>query len=86
MPAKKAATVKLSGVQWELLKKVHGAGEGGYQVARTIEERSLKALHARGLVKPVARDKATGKTPYRISVAGRKHVESLDDGGSSPSA
>ena len=77
----KAAPVKLSSSQHELLKKVHGAGETGYSADKKVEERSLTALQEKKLVKKGAKDKATGKVPYSVSSAGKKHVESQGVGG-----
>lgn len=79
----KAAAVKLSSSQHELLKKVHGAGEGGYSADKKIEERSLTALQEKKLIKKGAKDKATGKVPYSISAAGKKHVASQGAGAGS---
>lgn len=72
----KAAPIKLSTSQHELLKRIHGAGESGYSAEKKIEERSLTALQERKLIKKGAKDKATGKVPYSVSAAGKKHIES----------
>jgi hypothetical protein len=89
----KAAAVKLSSSQHELLKKVHGAGESGYSAEKKVEERSLTALQEKKLIKKGAKDKATGKVPYSVTATGRKHVESQGGGtggaaagGASPTA
>jgi hypothetical protein len=76
----KAAPIKLSSSQHELLKKVHGAGEAGYSADKKVEERSLSALQEKKLVKKGAKDKATGKVPYSVTAAGRKHYESQGGG------
>ena len=71
----KAAPIKLTSSQTELLKKVHGAGEGGYSADKKIEERSLTALLERKLIKKGAKNKETGKVPHTLSTAGKKHIE-----------
>ena len=70
---KKAAAPKLNEKQIEILKKVHGAGESGYEVNKT-ELRTIEALKTRNFVKAGAKDKATGKVRYTVTKAGLKHV------------
>jgi hypothetical protein len=82
----KAAPVKLSASQTDLLKKVHGAGEGGYHPEKKIEERSLTSLLEKKLIKKGAKDKATGKVPHHVTASGKKHIDSGSTGGSSTSA
>lgn len=77
----RAAPIKLSSLQHELLKKVHEAGETGYSANKKVEERSLTALREKRLVKKGPKDKATGKVPYSLSAAGKRHIKSLGTGG-----
>jgi hypothetical protein len=71
--AKKAAGIKLTPKQVDFLKKIHGAGEGGYNAA-AAETRSIVALVEKKLVKKGAKDKATGKIPYMLTKLGTKHA------------
>ena len=79
----KAARIKLTDSQNDLLKKVHGSGDGGYSADKKIEERSLTALLERKLIKKGAKNKETGKVPHTLSTAGKKHIEGGDGGASS---
>ncbi len=69
-----AAPIKLTPPQGELLKKIGSAAEPGYTAEKSAEERSIKSLMDKKLVRKGAKDKATGKVPYTLTVAGKKHV------------
>ncbi len=73
-PKKAAAPVKLTPPQGELLKKIGSAAEPGYTAEKSAEERSIKLLMDKKLVRKGAKDKATGKVPYALTVAGKKHL------------
>lgn len=70
---KKAAPVKLNDKQKEILHKIHGAGETGYDAPKA-EQRTIEALVTRKLAKKGPRDKATGKAPFLLTKAGQKHA------------
>ncbi len=72
----KSAAIKLTDSQKDLLSKVAGAGEGGYEAAKPMEERTLAALVERKLIKKGAKNKATGKVPHTVTAGGKKHIES----------
>jgi predicted lipid-binding transport protein (Tim44 family) len=71
----KAAPIKLTDSQKDLLKKVQGAAEAGYEAAKEMENRTLNALVERKLIKKGPKNKATGKIGYTLSAAGKKHIE-----------
>ncbi len=76
-PKKKAAAaVKLNPAQADLLKKVHGAGEGGYPGDKKAEQRTLEALRTRKLVKKGPKNKESGHFHYHSTASGKKHAES----------
>ena len=70
----KAVPAKLNDRQREFLQKVKDAGEAGYVVARSIEQRTIDALAARKMLKKGARNKETGKTPYFLTKAAANHL------------
>ncbi len=71
---KAAAPLKLSASQDELLKKIGGAAEAGYTLAKKAEQRSIDSLLEKKLIKKGAKDKASGSIRYHISSAGKKHI------------
>jgi hypothetical protein len=83
-PAKKAAPVKLTDNQTDLLRKVSGAGEKGLPAESKGLAKSLEALTAKKLVKKGRKDKDTGHVHYHVSKAGEKHLGSSSS--PSPSA
>jgi len=72
-PKKKAAPVKLSDKQSELLKKISETKEGRY-VAGKGESKMLESLQTKKLIKRGAKDKASGSYRYTVSKAGEKHI------------
>jgi hypothetical protein len=79
---KKTATVKLNDRQREILGRIKGAGESGYEAPKA-EQRTIDALAERKLVKKGAKNKQTGKAPYLVTKAGEKHLPAAP---SSPAA
>ena len=77
---KKASAPKLNDKQLEILKKVHGAGEGGYEVDKT-ELRTIEALKTRKCVKAGAKEKGTGRVRYTVTKDGLKHVSASPSAG-----
>jgi hypothetical protein len=71
---KAAAPLKLSASQDELLKKIGGAAETGYTLAKKAEQRSIDSLLEKKLIKKGAKDKASGAIRYHISSSGKKHI------------
>jgi hypothetical protein len=72
-PKKKAAPVKLTDRQAELLKRVQEAGESGYTASRA-EAKGLESLQTKKLIKRGAKDKESGNYRYSVSRAGEKHL------------
>ena len=73
----KAAAVKLSPTQATFLKTISDSGETGYPTDKKVEIKTIESLLKHKLVKKGAKDKASGKTHYHVSSAGKKHLESL---------
>jgi hypothetical protein len=71
---KKSTSVRLNDRQREYLQKVQAAGETGYQVGPSSEQRTIDALVERKLVKRGSKDKASGKHRYHMTKAGAKHL------------
>lgn len=80
---KKASAPKLNDKQLEILKKVHGAGDAGYEVDKS-ELRTIEALKTRRYVKAGAKEKGTGKVRYAVTKEGLKHVGPAQSAGESP--
>ena len=72
----KAAAVKLSATQAAFLKTINDTGETGYPTDKKVEIKTIESLLKHKLVKKGAKDKASGKTHYHVSSAGKKHLES----------
>src|SRR5262249_43911210 len=73
-PKKKAAPVKLTDKQKDLLKKVSDTKESGY-LGSKAETRMLESLQTKKLIKRGAKDKTSGSYRYTVSKTGQKHVE-----------
>lgn len=73
-PKKKAASIKLTPNQSDLLKKVHGAGEAGLPADSKAVAKSLEALKDKKLIKKGKKNKDTGHVHYHLSKAGEKHL------------
>lgn len=71
--ARKAAPVRVTDKQREMLQKIQGAGESGFDVAQKADQRVVDALVEKKLVKKTAKDKATGRVRYLLTKAGQKH-------------
>jgi hypothetical protein len=71
--AKKPAAVKLTPKQAELLGRVHGVGEGGFEPSKA-EARAIEPLLAKKVVKRGAKNKATGQFRYLVTKTGQKHL------------
>ena len=69
---KKAAAVKLTDKQHELLKKVHESKEG--YMGSKAESKALETLTTKKLIKRGAKDKTSGHYRYMVSKAGEKHL------------
>jgi hypothetical protein len=65
----KGTPAKLNDRQREFLQKVKDAGEAGYVVTRSVEQRTIDALSARKMLKKGAKNKTTGKIPYFLTKA-----------------
>ncbi len=72
--AAKKAAIRLTDKQLELLRKVQATGETGYMGGSSGEIRSLEALQGKKVLKKLAKDKASGKTPFAITKVGEKHL------------
>jgi DNA-binding protein HU-beta len=72
--AKKSTSLKLNERQREYLQKVKAAGETGYEVGPSYEQRTIDALIERKLVKRGAKDKSSGKHRYALTKAGEKQL------------
>ena len=70
----KGVPAKLNDRQREFLQRVKDAGEAGFVVTRSIEQRTIDALAARKMVKKGAKNKQTGKTPYFLTKAAANHL------------
>src|SRR3954453_3282240 len=70
-PKKKAAPVKLTDRQLELLKKVQETRDVGY-LGSKAEAKSLESLTTKKLLKRGAKDKASGNFKFSVSKAGEK--------------
>jgi hypothetical protein len=73
-PKKKAAPLKLTDKQTEILKRIKDSGDNGYASAAKIEERTLEALKEKKLLKRGAKNKDTGKHHYTLTKTGEKHI------------
>ena len=71
-PKKKAAPVKLTDKQSDLLKKIHGHKEPYF--GGKGESKMLESLQTKKLIKRGAKDKSSGNYSYSVSKAGEKHV------------
>jgi hypothetical protein len=71
---KKSTSIKLNDRQREYLQKVKAAGETGYEVGPSYEQRTIDALMERKLVKRGAKDKSSGKHRYALTKAGEKQL------------
>ena len=58
------------------LKTINDTGETGYPTDKKVEIKTIESLLKHKLVKKGAKDKASGKTHYHVSSAGKKHLES----------
>jgi hypothetical protein len=75
--ASKPAMVKLTNRQSEFLKKIHDAGESGYNLALKVEQRTIEALVERKLVKRGAKNKETGQPRFLLTKAGVSHLPTV---------
>ncbi len=73
-PKKKAASIKLTPNQSDLLKKVYDAGEAGLPAESKAVAKSLEALKDKKLIKKGKKNKDTGHVHYHLSKAGEKHL------------
>lgn len=71
--APKKPALKLTDKMKETLKKIHDAGEAGYNAVKA-ELRSIESLREKKLVKRLKVDKETGGATYTTTVAGKKHA------------
>lgn len=74
--AAKKAAIKLTDKQRELLQSVASKGATGHEPDSPAQTRALEALKEKKVVKPLAKNKATGKTPFAITKAGEKALSS----------
>jgi hypothetical protein len=72
-PKKKAAPVKLTDKQKDLLKKISDSKEAGY-VGGKGESKMLESLQTKKLIKRGKKDKTSGNYSYTVSKAGEKHI------------
>ena len=72
-PKKKAAPVKLTDKQADLLKKISAAPATGY-VGPKGESKALESLQTKKLIKRGKKDKTSGSYSYTVSKSGAKHL------------
>lgn len=72
--AKKAAAIKLTDKQRELLKAIQSKGVTGHLPANKNEEKSLESLATKKLLKKGKKDKEKGFYAYMLTKAGEKEL------------